>query len=67
MFWFIKHTSNYDRINLVFARYFEKSLKERTRSDRKEGSQYLLQGDFTEMAESFLKNSQNKNKLNKCL
>ena len=60
----MKHASNYDP---VFDRYFEKSLKNGTRSDRAEGSQYLLQGDFTEMAESFLKNSQNKNELNDCL
>ena len=63
----MKHASNYDRINLIFDRYFEKSLKEGTRSDRGEGSQYLLQGDFTEMAESFLKNNQNKNELSDCL
>ena len=63
----MKHASNYDRINLIFDPYFEKSLKEGTRSGRGEGSHYLLHGDFTEMAESFLKNSQNKNELNDCL
>ena len=51
----MKHESNYDRIDLVFDRYFEKNLKEGTISDRGEGSQYFLQGDSTEMTESFLK------------
>ena len=55
VFWFMKHESNYDRIDLVFDRYFEKNLKEGTISDRGEGSQYFLQGDSTEMTESFLK------------
>ena len=39
--------------------------------DTGEGSQYLFEGDFTEisykMAESFLQNNQNKNKMNKYL
>ena len=67
----MKHASKYDMIDLVFDRYFEKSLKEGTRSGRGEGSQYLFEGDSTEipykMAESFLKNNQNNNKLNKYL
>ena len=41
----MKHETNYDRIDLAFDRYFEKSLKEGTRSLREEGSQYLLEGD----------------------
>ena len=66
----MKHASNYDRINLVFDQYFEKSLKERTRSDRGEGSQNYYKGILLrlgDLAESFLKNSQNKNELNDCL
>ena len=49
---------NYDRIDLVFDRYFESSLKEGSRSRRGEGSQYLFEGDSTEipfkMADTFL-------------
>ena len=64
----MKHASNYDRIDLIFDQYFEKSLKEGTRSGRGESSWYLFEGDSTEipykMAESFLKNNQNNNQLN---
>ena len=64
----MRHASNYDRIDLVFDQYFEKNLKEGTRSGREEGSQYLFEGDSTEMpykmAESFLKNNQNWKELN---
>ena len=67
----MKYASNYDRIDLVFDRYFEKSVKEGTRSGRGEGSQYLFEGDSTrippKIAESFLKNNQSKNKLNEYL
>ena len=67
----MKHACNYDRIDLVFDRYFEKSLKEGTRSGRGEGSQYLFEGDSTEipykMADSFFKNNQNKNELKEYL
>ena len=63
----MKHASNYDRIDLVFDRYFEKSLKEGTRTGRGEGSHYLFEGDSTEipfkMADSFLENNDNKNNL----
>ena len=59
--------SNYDRIDLVFDRYFERSLKEGTRTGRGEGSNYLFEGDSTEipfkMADCFLKNNDNKNNL----
>ena len=51
----LEFEDRFDRIDLLFDRYFEKSLKKGTRSDRGEGSQYLLQGNSTEMAESFLK------------
>ena len=64
----MRHASNYDRIDLVFDQYFEENLKEGTRSGREEGSQYLFEGDSTEMpykmAESFLKNNQNWKELN---
>ena len=67
----MKYGTNYDRIDLVFDRYFEKSHKERTRSPRGEGSQYLFEGDSTKipfkMADSFLKSSENKNELNEYL
>ena len=63
----MRHVLNYDRIDLVYDRQFEKSLKEGKRSDRKEGSQYLFKVDSTVIDESFLKNNRNKNKLNKYL
>ena len=54
----MKYGMNYDRIDLVFDRYFESSLKEGSRSRRGEGSQYLFEGDSTEipfkMADTFL-------------
>ena len=66
-----KYGTNYDRIDLVFDRYFEKSVKEGTRSRRGEGSQYLFEGDSTEipfkMADTLLKSSENKDKLNEYL
>ena len=40
---FMKHTLNYDRIDLVFDQYLKKCLKEETRSGRGEGSQYLFE------------------------
>ena len=39
----MKHTLNYDRIDLVFDQYLKKCLKEETRSGRGEGSQYLFE------------------------
>ena len=63
----MKLASNYDRIDMVFDRYFERSLKQGTRAGRGQGSQYLFEGDSTEipfnMADSFLKHDYNKNKL----
>ena len=56
---------------MVFDRYFKKSLEERTGSGKGEGLQYLFEGDYTgiphNIARSFIKNIQNKNKLNKYL
>ena len=67
----VKLASHYHRIDMVFDPYFEKILKEGTRSGREKGSQYLFEGDSTEipckMTESFLKNNQNKNELNEYL
>ena len=67
----MKHASNYGSIGLVFDQYFKNILKEGTRSGWGEGSQYLFEGDSTEisykMANDFLKSNQNKNKLNKYL
>ena len=55
----MKQALNYDRIDLIFDQYFDKSLKEGTRSGRGEGSQCLFEIDCAEipykMAESFLK------------
>ena len=55
----MKQALNYDRIDLIFDQYFDKSLKEGTRSGRGEGSQCLFEIDSAEipykMAESFLK------------
>ena len=66
-----KLASQYRRIDLVFDRYFDQSLKEATREGRGEGSKYSLEGDSTEipirMGENFLKNSENKNQLNEYL
>ena len=67
----MKLGANYQRIGCVFDRYFEKSLKECTRSGRGEGSQYPFERDSTtipfQKSESFLSNSDNKDKLNKYL
>ena len=67
----MKHAVNYKRIDLDFDRYFERSLKEGTRMGRGEGPGYLFEGDLTElpfkMAENFLSNSENKDKLNEYL
>ena len=64
----MKHAANYQRIDLVFDRYLERSLKEGTRMGRGEGPGYLFKGDFTElpfkMADNFLSNNENKDKLN---
>ena len=39
----MKHTLNYDRIDLIFDQYLKKCLREETRSGRGEGSQYLFE------------------------
>ena len=66
----MKYTSNLDRTDLGFDRYFEKCLKEGTRSSRRKvHSIYLkeiLLKSFTKWL-TFLKNYQNKNKLKKYL
>ena len=62
--------SEYDRIDIVFDRYFDSSLKEDTRSSRDSGT--LLKFDENtdipqDMADNFLKNSENKNNLGEFL
>ena len=67
----MKHAASYERIDLVFDRYFERSLKEATRLGRGEGSKYSFEGDSTEipfkMAGNILSNSENKDILNEYL
>ena len=63
-------TNWYDRIDIVFDRYFDSSLKEDTRSSRDSGT--LLKFDENtdipqDMADNFLKNSENKNNLGEFL
>ena len=64
----MKNASKYDKIDLFFNIYFQKSLKEGARFGRGEDSQNLFKGDSTEIpyktAQSFLKNDQNKDELN---
>ena len=67
----MRHATNYERIDLVFDRYFEMSLKEGTRLGRGDGSKYSFEGDSTElpfkMVENFLSYSENKDELNEYL
>ena len=67
----MRYASDCDRIDLVFDQYFQKSLKEERRPVRGQGLQYLFERDSTEfpykMAESFLRNNQNKTELSKYL
>ncbi len=67
----MKHSIGYKRIDLVFDRYFEGSLKEATRIERGQGPRYSFEGDLTElpfkMAENFLSNSENKDEMNQYL
>ena len=61
----------YHRIDLIFDRYFEESLKEGTRNERGTGSMFVFEGDDTpvpsNMEQTFMKESKNKNTLNECL
>ena len=61
----------YDRVDLVFDRYFEDSLKEGTRNERGTGSMFVFEGDNTpipnNMEQTFMKKSKKKNELNEYL
>ena len=62
--------SDFDRIDIVFDRYFENSLKEDTRKGRGQGTRLLFDKNTdipADMAENFLKNSENKNNLSEFL
>ncbi len=67
----MKLSHGHDRIDLVFDRYFEESLKEGTRDQRGSGSMFVFDGDDTpvpnNMQQTFMKESKNKNKLNEYL
>ena len=67
----IKLSHGYNRIDLVFYRYFDESLKEGTRNQRGSGSRFAFDGDDTpvpnNMQQTFMKESMNKNKLNEYL
>ena len=67
----MKLSHGYNRIDLVFDRYFEESLKEGTRNERGTGSMFVLEGDDTpvpsNMEQTFMKESKSKNALNEYL
>ncbi len=67
----MKLSHGYARIDLVFDRYFEESFKEGTRNARGTGSMFVFEGDDTpvpnNMAQTFMKESNNKNTLNEYL
>ena len=59
--------SDFDRIDIVFDRYFENSLKEDTRKGRGQGTRLLFNENTdipADMIDNFLKNSENKKNLN---
>ena len=61
---------HYNRIDIVFDRYFEDSLKEGTRKSRGAGTILMLDGDIDnpqDMIDNFLRNIQNKNNLSEFL
>ena len=66
-----KLSHGYDRVDLIFDRYFQESLKEGTRNDRGSGSMFVFEGDHTpipnNMEQTFMKESKNKDKLNEYL
>ena len=67
----MKLSHGYDRIDLIFDRYFEGSLKDGTRNERGTGSMFVFEGDDTpipnNMEQTFMKESKNKNSLNEYL
>ena len=61
---------DYNRINIVFDRYFDDNLKEGTRKSRGTGKILMFDDDADipqDMIDNFLRNSQNKKNLNKFL
>ena len=63
-------TSSFDRVDLVFDRYFQQSLTEDTRKGRGVGSRFVFTWNTKlpyKMTEGFLINSANKNDFNKFL
>ena len=62
----MKLSHGYDRVDLIFDRYFDASLKAGTRNDRGTGSMFVFEGDDTpnDMEQTFMKESRNKNELN---
>ena len=61
---------DYNRIAIVFDRYFDDSLKEGTRKGRGPGTILMLDDDTAipqDTINNFLRNSQNKNNLNEFL
>lgn len=67
----VKLSHGHDRTDLVFDRYFPESLKEGTRNERGSGSMFAFEGDDTvipsNMEQTFMKESNNKNQLNEYL
>ena len=67
----MKLSHGYDRVDLVFDRYFEASLKAGTRNERGTGSMFVFEGDDTpvpnNMEQTFMKESKNKNASNEYL
>ena len=62
--------ADYNRVDIIFDRYFHDSLKEDIRGSRGSGSIFAFDGNTdlpTDMVNNFLKNSQNKNNLNEFL
>ena len=60
----------HDRIDLIFDRYFDGSLKTETRESRGAGTTLLFDSNTeipTDMTDNFLRNSENKNNLNEFL
>ena len=61
---------DYNKIDIVFDRYFDDSLKEGTRKSRGTGTILMFDDDTDipqDMIDNFLRNSQNKNNLNEFL
>ena len=69
-FYMQKISADLERIDLVFDRYFQKSLKSETRTGRGSGSRSIFTSDCSLpkiFSDNFLKKCQNKNDFNKFL